>query len=484
LFRLLRRLLSRGPDSRRRPSVDFVPQGESLENRALFSVSNLVFHGSTLVIQSNDTATNAEVRLSGANIEVKDLSTNRTWTYAATAVGAVEFQGGAANDRFVDYVANLSLRGYGFGGDDTLVGAGANDLLYGGAGNDVLLGMAGNDQLYGGDGNDRLNGGAGNDSLWGQNGDDVLITIDNGTGDYAEGGAGRDVLWVDQSSPRTDQVVGTTSEDKVQLVASFANGADRTLDGDRLADPSVKSGQSYAKIDGNPLFSSAGPAATDIRQGALGDCYMLAGLSAVAKDNPQAIRQDVVDFDDGTYGVAFGGRFYRVDNDLPVYSGSKALAYAQLGAQNSMWVAVMEKAWAYYRTSAKTYASIEGGWSIEVNRALGSTSAGERDIQSYANATNLLNDLANRLSTHQAVTMGFLGLKAGTNPSSIPLVMMHMYTVMSVVRNSSGTVTGVVLRNPWGVDGAGNDANRNDGLVTLTGAQLLSCYGRVNWGAV
>ena len=43
-----------------------------------------------------------------------------------------------------------------------------------------------------------------------------------------------------------------------------------------------------------------------------------------------------------------------------------------------------------------------------------------------------------------------------------------------------------MLRNPWGVD-TGNfrvsyrDANPNDGLVTITVAELYSSQGRLNW---
>lgn len=40
----------------------------------------------------------------------------------------------------------------------------------------------------------------------------------------------------------------------------------------------------------------------------------------------------------------------------------------------------------------------------------------------------------------------------------------------------------VVLRNPWGYDGAGNDSNTADGLVTVTGAQLFASTGWVLWG--
>ena len=68
--------------------------------------------------------------------------------------------------------------------------------------------------------------------------------------------------------------------------------------------------------------------------------------------------------------------------------------------------------------------------------------------------------------------------------ATAPLIMGHMYTVMNVIRNSAGTVTSIVLRNPWGYDGAGSDSNTNDGLVKATPSQLMQLYGRVNWGRV
>ena len=213
--------------------------------------------------------------------------------------------------------------------------------------------------------------------MWGQNGNDVLIALDNALNDYVEGDDGRDIMWVDKTGYSTDSIYGATSSDKVQYVTGFANGADRTLNGDRIADPTVRPGHTYKMFSGNPLFSSAGPQASDIRQGDLGDCYLMAGLSAIANDDAFALRQDVVDFDDGTYGVRLGNNFYRVDNDLPVDSAwSTQPVYADLGAQNSMWPAVVEKACVY--TGANSYASIEGGWSVEVNRAFGATSRATR----------------------------------------------------------------------------------------------------------
>jgi hypothetical protein len=77
-----------------------------------------------------------------------------------------------------------------------------------------------------------------------------------------------------------------------------------------------------------------------------------------------------------------------------------------------------------------------------------------------------------------------LRLKTGA-PSGAPLIMEHMYTVFKVIRNASNVVTGIVLRNPHAVDGGGStDSNPNDGLVTLTPAQIYRYIGRVNWGRV
>jgi hypothetical protein len=473
---------------------------ELLEVRDLMSVASLSLSGSTLVVKSNNQPTSVEVHLSGASYVVQEVGSSRSWTYAASRVSLVEFRGGAGDDRFVDFVGDLPVRAYGNGGDDylegydgadtfyggpgddTLVGYGGNDKLFGNAGHDVLLGMNGNDQLVGHDGNDRLNGGAGGDKLYGGGGNDVLIAIDNATGDSTQGDGGADAVWVDRNAAALDRVFGASTADTVQHVSRFANGADRTLDGDRLADPVVKSGQSYRQFANRPLFSSAGPLPTDVNQGALGDCYLLAGLAAIADDSPYTVRGNVVDFDDGTYGVRLGDDFYRVDNDLPVTGNSNSPAYASLGREGSMWVAVVEKAFAHYRTAYNSYEAIEGGWSVEINYAWGAAAPGDRDLHSFSSATALANEIYLRWSQREAVTIGFLSARAGGGGA--PLITGHMYTVMSVLRNAAGAVVSITLRNPWGIDGAGNDSNPNDGLVTVTPQQIYGYNGRLNWGRV
>jgi Ca2+-binding RTX toxin-like protein len=524
-------------------------QLEGLESREMFSVSSLWFNGSTLVIQADDASTSVTVSQVDSSIRINDVSTNRRWNYAASSVGSVEFRGGAGNDRFVNNVGNLSVRCLGragndylqghngndtlYGGDghDTLVGYGGNDRMGGEAGNDILRGMAGNDRITGDDGNDYMDGGDGvdmvsggrdhdvllggngndhlsdnhgNDRLNGQAGidymsagpgEDVVISIDAAFGEYVSGGGDRDILWIDRVGSNQDKVEGETPIDLVLGVASFANGADRTLNGDNLADPTdsgnklrfnnvISAGNTLGT---NPLFSHnsvSGPKMTDVTQGDVGDCWLLAGLGAIALDSPHALRQNVVDFDDGTYGVRLGNNFYRVDNEMPVWNTaagatSNNLRYAQLGAQNSMWVAVVEKAFAHYRTGANSYASLDYGWTIEVNRAFRSANAGEMDIISYSSATDLVNVMYNLYCGYQAVTIGFFSISG-----SVPLRANHAYTVAGFNLGASGNIVSVLLRNPWGFDGAGSDGS-DDGFVTLTPAQLFAQKtGMFAWGAV
>lgn len=87
----------------------------------------------------------------------------------------------------------VSLAGLGFGyaGNDTIVGSAlANNFLYGGAGNDLVAGANHDDFLYGQDGNDFIVSGDGIDYVFGGNGNDTIV------GDYLNntiyGGAGAD----------------------------------------------------------------------------------------------------------------------------------------------------------------------------------------------------------------------------------------------------------------------------------------------------
>ncbi len=485
------------------------PTLEALEDRTVLSVTTSALTAGVLTMWSNNAASNVVVSQSGSSIKVYD-STNG-FTRIEAGVTKVQFVGGAGNDRFVNNAYSLSVTAWGQGGDDylegyngndtliggdnndTLVGYGGNDTMWGGNGNDILKGMAGNDTLngdggddklvggdgndtlYGGDGNDSIIGGAGTDSLYGGNGDDTLVTIDGGTTDYADGQAGRDTVWEDKNTVRhwygNSYNYDNVYAEKIQAVGSFANGADRTLDGDSIADPT--DGKFYKNFSANPLFSSVGPQAADIDQNALADCWLMAPMGSVAQDSPGTIRSMVADFGDGTYGVRLGNNFYREDADLPTGSASSTNpTMAGLGREGSLWVAIVEKAYASYRTGANTYDSLSYGYQTDALRAYNLNSVGESYFAPSWNSAPVANSIFDHWNSHQSCSIG-----TGSVPAGSKLVGSHVYTVVSVSRNAAGQVTSIMVRNPWGE----NDTNGNP-YVNLSGADLAACQIWVAWG--
>jgi hypothetical protein len=550
-------------------------------------------------VRTDNAATSVNVSQVGSNIRISEVGTNRMWDYAASQVGRVDFVGAAGNDRFVNYVYSLPVRAWGLGGNDylegyngadtlvggdghdTLVGYGGNDQMWGGYGDDVLRGMAGNDQLMGEAGNDHLDGGADNDQLWGGDGadillggignddmwgeagndrlngqggidrmwagdgNDVLVAIDAAYNELVDSGTGADIMWIDGYlsgllAQLDDDVIAASASDVVQRVSSFANGADKTLDGDNITDPTAtdwrhqpgaitlegthladNSKLRYNNVvtagntqGSNPLFSqsgssilsanpalnvnsfaSGGPRSADINQGDLGDCWLLAGLGAVANQNQNIIRQNVVDFDDGTYGVRLGNKFYRVDNELPVWdtangATSANVRFAKLGAQDSMWVAIVEKAYAHFRYGTNTYDSLQnpGGRSTEVFEALRMKNvAGYGLKDTYATAAAMATDLYSKWTQGYAIVIGSIAFNGPEGGN-------HAFTIERFIRNAAGIVTDIVLRNPWGEEDGINrfnafafanpGASANDGVFTVTVSQLYNSGGWVRTGQV
>jgi hypothetical protein len=334
----------------------------------------------------------------------------------------------------------------------------------------TLLGGAGNDTLVGGSGDDLISGGMGDDVMIGGAGDDTLIGVGGGTKDRLTGGAGYDSFWVDSQS--SEIIYDADSPAAVHRIAKFVGVKNATLSKDLLGqnfvDPELTSKSiKYRNFATNPLFGPDGPVDDDINQGYLGNCYLLATLSSVARVDANHIRQTVVSLGDGTFAVHFrrGGTdvFIRVDADLPVWASNGAMAYASLGAGGSTWVSVIEKAWAVFRTSASTYAATEGGWMSTVYDALRINSTG---IYSAATAESLMAQILAALEAGKSVTLG-----VGTPKDGMRAVGSHAYDVVSVITDAGGNVTGVVLRNPWGIDGVGSDG-ANDGFVIVTPNQI------------
>jgi hypothetical protein len=409
----------------------------------------------------------------------------------ASDYGNCYLSGGNGNDAVYGWQGSDVLNGdngndylYGYTGNDVINGGNDNDVVYAGAGNDVVHGNAGDDWLFGDDGDDKLYGDAGCDVLHGGNGNDVLVTIGGGQNDCLYGDAGYDSFWADSESTEnvwdadfSEIVNGHVHRVSGFMTYSFHNNSpwpwdwssqsvSRELNGQNFQDPT--GGANYANFSSRPLFSTSGPVKDDIDQNGLGDCYFLATLGSVAKTNPDRIRQHIVELGDNTYAVQFGSTYIRVDGDLPT-NGAGTLVYAGLGTGNSNWVALMEKAFAYYRHNDGDYHSIEGGWMDEAFSAMG-VGTNTLDVDWWYKVWNNSNDLWNyvngELAAGKAVTVGTPG-------DSANLVGSHAYMVDRTYTDGYGT-RHVVLRNPWGPNNtAGNP------YVDLTAAQLFNSISRV-----
>jgi hypothetical protein len=338
----------------------------------------------------------------------------------------------------------------------------------------TLRGGAGDDTLVGGGGNDSLFAGAGTNSLTGGMGNDTFVTLGSAA-DVLWGGGGFDSFWLDNSSSEivSDLAVDESAGGALHRVGGFLGfntgssivPVSTSLLGQNLADPVSSASYTYRNFATDPLFGPSGPAENDVVQGQAGDCWFLATLSSVAKIDPNRIRQSIVDLGDGTYAVQFGTTtktFVRVDADLA--GASWGLGYAKLGAGNSLWVALMEKALVSYRYtySAAKYTNIDGGWMSEAYAALGVNSSSIF----ASSATDWFNQISSALSAGQSVTFATLTSTQGN------LVGSHAYTIDHVGYDASGNAY-LVLRNPWGMDGYSTTDGVNDGYVTVS---LMTAY--------
>lgn len=192
-------------------------------------------------------------------------------------------------------------------------------------------------------------------------------------------------------------------------------------------------GETYHAFSGVPLWTD-GPDYHDARQGAVGDCYFLAALSSLAQSDPAFMQGMVTARGDGTYVVRFftgngNPRYVRVDAQLPVTTG-ETLKYAKLTPDGELWVALAEKAFAYFRTNENTYVSINSGW---LNQAYYQVT-GVPAVSTYVpqvSRSQLANLLQSNILTGHAVI-------AGTkNTPAAPLVGNHAYTVVSAYQDGS-----------------------------------------------
>ena len=238
---------------------------------------------------------------------------------------------------------------------------------------------------------------------------------------------------------------------------------------------------SYTSANGS-LFVG-GASAADIVQGATGDCYYLAALAGTATDKNAAIGDMFRDNGDGTWSVRFfsnGKTDYVTVDRMMATNGSGNYIYAnagrQVAANQELWVALAEKAYAQVNESGRIgqdgnnfYGNgndngIGWGSSAEATRHITGIATSTQSIASYTQAS-----LITLVNSNRVVTIGnFNGLATNTTTGAT--------LVSSAVQGHAYAITGYdaasarfTISNPWG--------SRH---LSLTFTQLLSLGGLIS----
>ena len=340
---------------------------EAMESRTLCSASPLVIAQATVY--------------DGAQLQITGTTGSDNIAISQSSAGITVSDAGFDSKTIAGKFASIKIVGNG-GNDTIIINSGVTDncMIYGGRGNDTITDNgSGNDQMWGGGGTDSMQAGKGNDTL---------VSVGD-TGATLVGGTGVDSFWMDNktSEKATNVTAAETAGGNVHQITNYlekgATLSPTTITVGRLiltvytpptgsgvvADPTGSG--TYTSESANPLFSDSGPSESDVFQGSVGDCYFMADLAAVAKADPNRIRQSICDLGDGTYAVV--------------------------------------------RTGADTYASIGAGLPGDGMRVVGAT--GITSLGTFSNGTQLLNNINSDLLKGEAVTYAMGG---------------HVYTVDSV----------------------------------------------------
>jgi hypothetical protein len=202
-------------------------------------------------------------------------------------------------------------------------------------------------------------------------------------------------------------------------------------------------------------------------QGALGDCYFIAALGAVAWSRPYAIAHR--NRRTGTHEQAFVDMVEFLDNGsskpievterVPVTAGIHQFKFARSSEAGEVWPAVYEKAYAKMKTGVTSdrpeYPRIAGGDPV---RACAELIGGNRNYVFTSSKT--ADQLWTEVRKHSRGCRTFDPMVAWTYSSSAAAPDPDVdYAAMRIVANHAYTLLGwtyqgnekyIVLRNPWG----------------------------------
>ncbi len=233
-----------------------------------------------------------------------------------------------------------------------------------------------------------------------------------------------------------------------------------------------------------PLFID-GVKSSDVRQGALGDCYFPSACGAVAHQMPKAIENAITETTNAAGEREFNVRFYSrsgrmemitVDADLYTRSWGGPIYGTTTGsndpAKMELWFPILEKAYAKWKGSYDKIGN--GGSAADVMTALTGKSTTSMST-AYDSSDDIFNAIKAAGDKKQPMAAGtFDDEKKYANTG---VYGDHSYSVLGA--EETGGKKYVLLRNPWGESEAGSDG-KNDGYFKLEMSKFMKLYDDVS----